>query len=217
MNRIHLVPPLLLLLGGCSTIADSFKSPGIPSNPWVGRTACEAGGCTRQNALDAVARSQNYCSELREYQERGGQITGGQRLFVGVLGSLAGTVFAVTAGGTAAKAWSGLSGATNGIQMQMDQANRPSGPAVVEAIAKAQLDAAAELKQLMAVAVQTQLWEPVVLAAVLLPNSCSAAAGMGFVKQQDAQASANGRAAEAKAATQDLIDAAKAAPSAPAR
>lgn len=204
MNRLHLLPPLMFLLGGCAGWSDNFKSPSVPTNPWLSTPPCtaKAGACTQAEAIAAVAKAQNFCMELREFHERGGQISGGQRLFVGVLGSLAGSVFATTAGGTAAKAWSGLSGATNGIQLQIDQASgKPGGPLLVQEIANVQIAAAAEIKELMAASVRTTVWDPVAIAAVLLPDRCSAAAGIGFAKQQDKAASeaAAASAAQAKA------------------
>ena len=85
-----------LLAAGCSSI----QSPGIPTSPWVGTKTC-ASQCTPDEAVMAMAEAQNFCTVLRQYYERGGQVTGGQRLFVGILGTLAGSVFSVTAAGTA--------------------------------------------------------------------------------------------------------------------
>ena len=210
-QRIVLVAGVAILTSACSSI----RSPGVPSNPWLGSTAACSGSdanreCTFSEAVNAVAKSQAYCMDLREYYERGGEVTGSQRLFVGIFGSLAGSVFAITAGGTAAKAWAGLSGATNGIQTQLDQSGRKSAPEAVEKIADVQL----EFANGVATDFRQGHYRDVVQAAVLLPDRCSANAGLGLAKAGAEAAKAAASAASAASAADRAASAAQAAASA---
>lgn len=208
--------PALVLLCLSLTACNSIRSPGIPSNPWAGSgQACgEAKDCSRSDAIAAMTKSLSYCMDLRGYYERGGEVTGSQRLFVGVLGSLAGSVFAVLGGGTASKAWAGLSGATNGIQTQLDQGGRKPAPEVIERIAQAQEEFATAVGKLVA----DGKWNQVVALAVVLPGRCDAAQGRGLAAQhanaEAAQQSAD-KAVKAADAAQQAASAAQKAAAAP--
>jgi hypothetical protein len=205
-RRIGLGIAAVALLCSCASI----KTPGIPTHPWVGSKPCEGKKCDQASAIEALAKAQTYCIELREYFERGGQVTGSQRLFVGILGSLAGTVFAVTAAGTAAKAWAGLSGATNGIQTQIDQASsKPGGPEVIELIAREQLASSARVREILST--EAINWDRIGAEAALLPNQCSAQAGLGLAKAANAVAAATLAASAADRAASAANAAASAA------
>lgn len=196
-----------LLLGACSSV----RSPGVPSNPWLGGPpACsrESDKCTQADALQSIATAQAYCMDLREYYERGGQVTGSQRLFVGLLGSLAGSVFSITAGGTASKAWAGLSGATNGIQTQIDQTSTKfDAPEAVELIANEQEKFSTQIKPLL----ENSNWSKAVSHSVLLPDACSREAGRGISKARSVAKSAQAAASSAVAAASAAMSAASAA------
>ncbi|MFW9082036.1 hypothetical protein ACOI9X_22610 [Pseudomonas sp. P2757] len=67
----------------------------------------------------SVIAATSFCRQVSNFYEGTGNINSRTKLGVKVLGVLAGSIFGVTAGGTAAKAWSSLSGATNGIQTDL--------------------------------------------------------------------------------------------------
>lgn len=60
----------------------------------------------------------NYCHSMYLYYQNNGRSSTYTSFDIGLFGTLAGSVFAVTTVGTAAKAWAGLSGAANAAQSQ---------------------------------------------------------------------------------------------------
>lgn len=202
-------------LGACS----SFKPVGVPSHPWAGfvggqGTLCAVNDkCSQSEAVGAIAKAQVYCMELRETYERGGHVSAGQRLFVGVLGTLSGSVFAATAGGTAAKAWAGLSGATNGIQTQIDQSSaRPGANAlIVGSVAEAELEFANTVKAALATT-GDERWNLAVNAALLQPGRCSSAVGRAVQRQQEGNDAAAKTTQQAAAAAAQAAAAAASTP-----
>lgn len=97
-----------------------------PNWPWkkpvseIDLTSCKSGGeCSFHDVYTSIIATGTYCRQVSNYYENGGNINSNTRLGVKILGVLAGSVFGITAGGSAAKAWSGLSGATNGIQSDL--------------------------------------------------------------------------------------------------
>ena len=184
MHQIRYRIAMIAAVGlvGCTSLG--MKPVGFPTNPWLANDKpCATKECSVDDAVLAIAKAQAFCMDLREYYERGGQVTAGQKLFVGVFGSLAGSVFAITTAGTASKAWAGLSGATNGIQTQIDQTGpRQNTPIVVSQIAAEQLRFANVVRDSLNNAKYTEA----VNESVLLPGSCSAAAGQGLKAAADA-------------------------------
>lgn len=107
-----------LSLSGCA----AWFSASTPVWPWTSITKpCEA-ECTETEALNAYVQANTFCREVQNYYEAGGQRAKSNQLAVGAVGSLAGAVAAPLAGGNAAKAWSGLSGATNALQASIEEA-----------------------------------------------------------------------------------------------
>lgn len=98
-----------------------------PEWPWdkedpVPCTGNNETNCYLKDAIDSYVKATTFCRQVLNYYESGGSISNNSKLAVGVIGALSGSVVSVVANGSAAKAWSGLSGATNGIQASMDQA-----------------------------------------------------------------------------------------------
>jgi|GEM_PF-6274783 len=63
----------------------------------------------------------DYCQKLQSDYQEDGLFNSRFEIFVASFGALAGSVFAPLASGAAKTAWSGLSGATNGVQTAFDQ------------------------------------------------------------------------------------------------
>lgn len=121
--KIYFVLILGLVLTGCSKLGLTKSEPAWPWKPQIQSqlSGCMSGSCTQKDAYEAVLATVTYCREVSNHYENGGNVTDRARLGVKILGVLAGSVFGVTAGGSAAKAWSGLSGATNGIQSDLGE------------------------------------------------------------------------------------------------
>ena len=83
------------------------KPPSIP---------CQADACTTREAMSAYLAASMYCREVHNFYESDGNRTGIAQTGIGTFGTLAGTVAAPLSSGNAAKAWAGLSGATNAMQ-----------------------------------------------------------------------------------------------------
>lgn len=122
MRPIYLIIALIILTG-CTKLGLTRTSPAWPWAPGdkVKLTGCLEGSCSNKDMYQAVMATLTYCREVSNHYENGGNVTDGARLGVKVFGVLAGSVFGITAGGSAAKAWSGLSGATNGIQSDLGE------------------------------------------------------------------------------------------------
>lgn len=107
-----------LSLSGCA----AWFSASTPVWPWTSTTKpCQA-ACTDTEALDAYVQANTFCREVQNYYEAGGQDAKSNKFVVGAVGSLAGAVAAPLASGDAAKAWAGLSGATNALQASIEEA-----------------------------------------------------------------------------------------------
>jgi hypothetical protein len=95
-----------------------------PTWPWGEKEAnpqlqgCAA-ACTTTDMYQSVIAATTYCRAVSNFYDSSRNVNSRTRLGVKVFGVLAGSVFGVTAGGTAAKAWSSLSGASNGIQTDL--------------------------------------------------------------------------------------------------
>ena len=108
-----------IFLSGCA----SLFSAKTAEWPWPNETnPCAADACSEQEALKMYLQANNYCREVQNYYESGGQRANSNKLAIGAVGSLAGAVAAPLASGDAAKAWAGLSGATNALQTSMEEA-----------------------------------------------------------------------------------------------
>jgi hypothetical protein len=66
--------------------------------------------------MKAYLAASMYCREVHNFYESDGSRTGIAQTGIGTFGTLAGTVAAPLSTGNAAKAWAGLSGATNAMQ-----------------------------------------------------------------------------------------------------
>ncbi|MBW7567776.1 hypothetical protein KIF53_15320 [Chromobacterium subtsugae] len=77
--------------------------------------------CTPEDAISTYIKATTFCRQVLNYYESGGELDDGSKLLVGSVGVLSGSVLSVVAKGTAAKGWSGMSGAANGIQATMDK------------------------------------------------------------------------------------------------
>ncbi|WP_440216205.1 hypothetical protein [Chromobacterium piscinae] len=79
------------------------------------------GSCDANDAISTYILATSFCRQELNYYESGGVHDDGSQLLVGTVGVLSGSVLSVISKGTAAKGWSGLSGAANGIQATMDK------------------------------------------------------------------------------------------------
>lgn len=107
------------VLSGCA-------GRSAPMYPWEKNAEplippCAASQCDEKEALAALNSATRMCRGVHNYYESGGFYSQSARFGVSTLGVLSGAVFANTAKGSAAKAWSGLSGATNGIQSTLNE------------------------------------------------------------------------------------------------
>jgi hypothetical protein len=104
----------------CLSACGTLLSAPTPPWPWQKSSACQA-ECRPQEALVAYTKASEFCRGVQNFYEAGGQRANSTKLAVGVTGTLAGAVFAPIASGRAVTAWSGLSGAANGIQSSFDE------------------------------------------------------------------------------------------------
>lgn len=105
-------------LAGCATFAPSQS----PLWPWPeGIYPCATHPCTEDEALKAYLKAHMYCRAVHNWYERDGNRTGATQASVGTLGALAGAVASPIAKGSAAKAWAGLSGASNAMQASIKE------------------------------------------------------------------------------------------------
>ncbi|WP_374419465.1 hypothetical protein [Chromobacterium sp.] len=81
----------------------------------------EAYRCNLNDAMQAFLAASKFCREVQNYYESGGKHSSEYKFWVGTVGTLAGAVVTPIAQGSAKNAWSGLSGATNGLQTSMEQ------------------------------------------------------------------------------------------------
>lgn len=118
--RVTLVLLCILLLGGCANL----MSAPTPRWPWPlsdKTKICEKDKCTAEEARAAYVKASEFCRNVHNYYEYGGRRANNTKLAISVTGSLAGAVIAPLASLKAAKAWAGLSGATNAIQATFDE------------------------------------------------------------------------------------------------
>jgi len=101
-----------IALSGCA----SFRGGGAEW-PWpTDKAICVTGTCTDSEALQSYLQAHVFCRSVHNYYESGGNKASTTQLVIGGIGSLAGAVISPLSSGDAAKAWSGLSGATNALQ-----------------------------------------------------------------------------------------------------
>jgi hypothetical protein len=77
--------------------------------------------CEEHHAIEAFILANKYCLETKNSYDKGGNAGDIMKTSIGVIGTLAGAVFSPIAKGTAAAAWSGLSGASNGMQLAVEE------------------------------------------------------------------------------------------------
>lgn len=105
-----------LILTGCGTLKTKTAQW-----PWTDKKVCQVESeCRLADALEAYAEASYFCREVHNYYERNGFVGDGASTAIGVVGALSGAVAAPLASGSAAKAWAGLSGATNAMQTNMN-------------------------------------------------------------------------------------------------
>lgn len=126
MNTLRIIIPIAacVFLSGCTHMFSATnanwpwteeKRPTVPT--------CRAPEqCNKQDALKALAQAAYYCRDVQNYYEAGGQRANTSKMGIAWVGAIAGSVIAPIANGTAVKAWSGLSGATNGLQDAFSEA-----------------------------------------------------------------------------------------------
>lgn len=117
MNKIFYISISFIFLSGCAKI---FSAPSA-NWPWKSGSPCKS-TCTTSEALTAFNDASQFCRAVQNYYENGGQRTNNAKLAIGGIGTLAGTVVAPVSTGSAATAWSGLSGAANAFQVSIDDA-----------------------------------------------------------------------------------------------
>jgi hypothetical protein len=128
---------------------------------------CDAAGCTDENALKAYLQASKYCKDIQNYYESDGQVSSATKLSVAAIGTVAGSVIAPVTLGTAAKAWSGVSGAANAMQATFDQT---FSTAIISKRQAAVADAADQGSQAFASAGSNPAR---IVAAVNMARSCS--------------------------------------------
>lgn len=106
-----------LILSGCASVGRSSAVWPWPTD----KQMCAGDVCTEKEALQAFLQAQYFCRSVHNYYEADGNQAGASQLAVATVGSLAGAVVAPIASGNAAKAWSGLSGATNAMQTSIKE------------------------------------------------------------------------------------------------
>ena len=93
------------------------------SGAYLSPCAGESGKvCNDQDALKAFVQSSAFCRSVQNFYEQGQTLSNETKVGVGIVGTLAGAVFAPLAKGSGTKAWAGLSGASNALQASIDQA-----------------------------------------------------------------------------------------------
>lgn len=106
-----------LVVTGCA----SFKHRDY-AWPWpADQDICATVPCTDKDALDAYLQAHIFCRSVHNHYESGGNRSGAAQLAIGTVGSLAGAVISPLSSGDAAKAWAGLSGATNALQTSVKE------------------------------------------------------------------------------------------------
>ncbi|MEO6117476.1 MAG: hypothetical protein ABIP37_00220 [Methylotenera sp.] len=97
-------------------------APETPPWPEKFNDPCKHDTCVKKEATLAFNQANDYCRRVQNYYENQGFRASGTKFGIGILGTLAGAVFAPISTGSAATAWSGLSGATNGMQTSFNEA-----------------------------------------------------------------------------------------------
>lgn len=77
--------------------------------------------CTETNALAAYFNASKYCRAVQNYYEPGGKRAFATKTGIGVLGTFSAIVMAPLSSGSAASAWTGLSGVANAAQTSLDE------------------------------------------------------------------------------------------------
>lgn len=108
----------VLLSPGCAT----NHKYGVAPWPWPDDAAvCGDGACELTHALLAFNRANMFCRQMQDYYAAGGIYARSGKMTVSTVGAVAGSVIAPLASGSAASAWSGISGVANGLQSEIDQ------------------------------------------------------------------------------------------------
>ena len=114
------IPMTLVALSGCAGLVGSARSPSWPwPNPAL---ICKQATCDAAEGIAAFNAASIFCKDAQNYYESGSQLASSTKIAIGAVGSVAGAVIAPIAHGSAATAWSGLSGTTNALQMSIEEA-----------------------------------------------------------------------------------------------
>lgn len=110
-----------IFLSGCS-FYDKHQINPPPTYPWKGveNIGLCTPNCTDADAYTSVLAATQYCRGVSNYYDNKSTNAKTANRTIKFVGILAGSIFGVTAGGSAAKAWSALSGATNGLQSDLE-------------------------------------------------------------------------------------------------
>lgn len=175
----------MVTLTGCAGLRGSSATPW----PWAegeGKAppvpVCkDMSQCTKSDAMAAYMSATEFCRKLHAYYESGGRKNEGYQFGMGAAGVLAGSVFAPISKGTAAKAWSGLSGAANAVQLSMEETFAMSVAVRRSMSVKKAADAGADKFAQAGKDADAQ-----VLAAVEMARKCSMAAAQADAESLEA-------------------------------
>lgn len=120
MDRTKLVAlaAVVMLSSGCAT----NHKYGVAPWPWPATVAlCDGATCQLKHALLAFNQANMFCRQMQDYYAAGGVYAKSGKMTVSTVGAVAGSVIAPLASGSAASAWSGVSGVANGLQSEIDQ------------------------------------------------------------------------------------------------
>lgn len=135
----------VLILGGCETFKPSTYAR--PEWPWAKNEKCASvTGCDITLIFNQASQ---HCAAMMRYAENRNFNTRVGRFGIGLIGTVAGSVIAPVTTGSTAKAWSGVSGASNALQSQMDSVFSSSNhirrrAAIAQAAREAKLEFLAE-------------------------------------------------------------------------
>lgn len=111
-----------VMMSGCTTMGQRATSEwpfGKETKNGVERL-CATEPCSSLDALEANEKAGRFCRSIYNFYENGGSRSKQASLAMRVTGALAGSVFAITAKGSGAKAWAGVAGATNTLQPSLE-------------------------------------------------------------------------------------------------
>lgn len=136
-TMFFLLMPVLAFLNACSTVQSIAAAPQ-PSWPWLkaddpnmslaeiiqtfcsGKDANDKVTCTDNDALVAFYNASRYCRGVQNYYESGGKRAFATKTGIGLIGTFSSIVMAPLSTGSAATAWTGISGVANAAQTALE-------------------------------------------------------------------------------------------------